>query len=208
MAGKQIAKILDKAFQKVGNVLGWDFKHYRPDIWVQPLQDRNQIGVIKLSATVDDGYTTVPKDLDEYKLYTDGSKLQPGDILYSDELSKTYVVTEKQELQVTKGVLANDRINLLRPVSTTGDVKRSFEQLASLVPAAVTIRGSSKSAGVLRSTTSSMQTAQHEIEILTWLPDAQLNDVVELNGNRYVVLFVDRSDESCRLQLRSTKVGV
>lgn len=211
MAGKNIARILDKAYSTVGRVLGYDFVVYRPDNWIQPLQDRNRITTIQLSPTVDDGYSATPRDLDEFTLYANSSVLQRGDLVHNEELQQTYVVIDKFQLQPAKGVLAREKIDVLRPSQEIGsNFKRTFDQVGLQIPAAILTKGAGQSSGVLRATSSSMTVGQSDLDLRTWVPTGfiKLNDVIELNGNRYIVTFAQQTAQGTTLSLKSTKVGV
>lgn len=208
MSGQSIQRTLNKAFGVVGRVLGWEFTMYRPDSWITPLADRNSIGSTRLSGTPDDAYSKDPDELDKFKLYT-GAPLALGDILHSEELERTYVVFDKTELRAVVGVLAQDRIDVLRPTLTIGDQPRGFDEIASSVPAAVKITGASSSAGALKVTSSTMSASSTEIEVWTWVPSGliQLNDVLEIGGNRYLITFAQTTYKGTKLKARSTKVG-
>lgn len=209
MSGKSIQRTLTNAFGTVGRVLGWDFAVYRPVQWVLPMQDANLVGTVKLSATPDDAYTAVPDELSKFVLYTSAS-LELGDILNSDELGRTYVVFDKTELRAITGVLAQDRFDVLRPTVTPGaDKPMGFEEVATSVPGALKISGSTSSAGALKVTSSTMHADSHTIEIWTWVPAllVRLNDVLQVGDDRYLVTFAQTTAKGTKLKGISTKVG-
>jgi hypothetical protein len=209
MSGKSIQRTLTGAFGAVGRILGWNFSVYRPVQWIEPMQDANFIRAIKLSATPDEAYTKDPGELDKFLLYT-GAVLELGDIVHSDELDKTYVVMDKTELRATIGALAQDRFDILRPTVTAGaDKPMGFEEIATNVPGALKIAGSSSSDGALKVTSSTMSAASHTVEVWSWLPAGfvKLNDVLQLGENRYLITFAQSTAKGTKLKAISTKVG-
>lgn len=211
MSGKSIQRTLNNAFAVVGRVLGWPFKVYRPLDWVNPTDDRNYVANVMLAATPDEAFSKDPLDeLDKYLLYVNTTKLEPGDIIVSDELAKTYVIFDKTELRAVIGVLAADKFNLLRPTVTTGaDVMRGFTQVGANIPCALKISGATSSDGALKITSSTMSAASSQVEIWSWVPAnfARLNDVIEIGDVRYLVTFAQTTAKGTKLKATSTKVG-
>ena len=211
MSGKSISRVLNNAFRTVSNVLGYSFEHYRPDSYVTPLQDRNFIGKINVTATPDDAMTKNPLDeLERYLLYADSSKFELGDILFNAELDKTYVVTDKSELRAATGVLAQNRFDILRPMTTTGsEIRRTFEELGREIPCALKIVGATSSSGALKFTSSTMSASSHDLELWTYVtPELiQLNDVLQVGLSRYLVTFVQSTAKGTEVKLRSVKVN-
>lgn len=209
MSGKSIQRTLNNAFGVVGRVLGWPFKVYRPVNWVVPLQDANYVFSTNLAASPDESFGKTPSELDEFMLYTK-APVELGDIMHSDELSKTYVVFEKNELRAVIGVAAQDRFNLLRPTFTSGaDKLRGFERVIVDMPCALKIAGASSTDGALKVTTSTMSASSTQVEGWTWLPTdmMKLNDVVEIGSNRYLITFVQNTGSGTKFKATSTKVG-
>lgn len=211
MSGKSIQRTLNNAFSVVGRVLGWEFTIYRPVSWVIPMSDANFIGTLLMSASPDEAYAKNPTDeLDKFMLYCNTSLLEVGDILTSVELDKTYIVFDKTELRAVIGVLSGDKFDLLRPTHTPGaDKPMGFEQIATQVPAAVKLVGSTADAGALKITSSIMTSAASELEVWTWMPTGfvAIGDVLEFNGYRYLITFVQNSSKGTKIKARSTKVG-
>jgi len=211
MSGKSIARVLNNAFQTVGNVLGYQFEHYRPDSYVVPLQDRNYIGKLTVTATPDDAMSKNPLDqLEKYLLYANSTLLELGDILYSQELDKTYVVLDKTELRAATGVLAQNRFDLLRPMTSTGaEIRRTFEELGRDIPCALKIVGATSSTGALKFTSSTMSASSHDLELWTFITPGliQLNDVLQIGDSRYLVTFVQSTAKGTEVKLRSSKVA-
>ena len=209
MSGKSLSRILNNAFQIAGNVTGFKYKQYRPDTYVTPLQTRNYIGDLVVGASPDESFAKNPDELQKYNLYADSSKLQLGDILYSDDNARTFVVVDMMELRVSQGVLCPDRFDVLRPVITSGDKKTGFEQVATQVPGAVKLMGAKSSSGSVQGLQSTLTASSHELEMWTWVPEnlVQLNDVIQIGANRYLCTFAQTIARGTHIKMRSTKVG-
>lgn len=211
MSGASISKILDNAYKTVGTILGFNFNVYRTENYLYPTQSRNFIGALKVSFSVDESFKKNPTDqLDTYQVYTKSTSLELGDILVSDELKKTYVIIDKAELKPAVAVLAPEKFDLLRPVLSTGDRKTTFETIMSQVPAAIKTNGTAGSPGALQGTNSTLGASSSQLELWTWVSPSSivLNDVLQINGNRYLVTFVQTDSSGTNLKLKSTKVGV
>lgn len=211
MSGSSITKILDNAYKTVGKILGYSFNVYRTDNYLNPAQSRNFVGTIDASFSVDESFKKNPTDqLDMYQVYAKTSNLELGDILICDAIKKTYIIVDKSELKPAVAVLAPEKFNLLRPVLSTGDRKTTFEQIMTQVPAALKTTGTSGSAGSLQGTNSTMSASSHQLELWTYVSPCSivLNDVLEINSNRYLVTFVQTDSSGTNLKLKSTKVGV
>ena len=210
MSGTALQKVLNNAFKVAGKVLGFPFALYRPVSYTVPLQDANIIGTVSLGASPDEGFSKNPHEiLDKYQLYLSAALVEPGDILHSDELSKTYIVIDKTELRAAVGVLAQDKFDILRPVLSAGDRKTSFELIGSSIPCALITSGNTGSDGALQGVTSTMSASSSDLEVWTWVTPGliALNDVLEISSNRYLVSFVQSSAKGTHIKLRSTKVG-
>lgn len=211
MSGESLQRTLDTAFKVVGNAAGFKFKHYRPDSYIDPLQDRNLLGEIKMAASPDDAFDKNPhEDLDLFKLYVSTKSIELGDIMFSEYLSRTYVVFDKTELRALIGVRCQDEINILRPVMLTGDIKTGFESIATNVPAVATVKGVTSAGGALSAVPrGTLDASATNLEIWTWITPGliQLNDVIEINDLRYLVMQVDSTSKGTKIKARSTKVG-
>ena len=211
MSGAALQKTIDNAFKTVAGVVGYKFKQYRPYSYIVPLKDTNYISTLNLAASPDEGFTKNPLDaLDKYFLYAKSTELARGDILYSEELDKTYVVIDKSELRAAVGVLAQERMTVLRPTIGTGDKKTVLEEVATEVPCAIKTVGSSGSAGALSTTSSTMTAGSHELEVWTYITpgNIRLQDVIEVFGNRYICTFAQSTTNGTNIKMRSTKVGI
>ncbi len=208
MSGKSIQNTLNRAFNTVGKILGWEFSVYRPTNWLNPLQEANFIGSYTISASPDDSFTAEPDELSKFRLYVNSERVELGDILYSEELEKTYVVFDKSELRASTGVLAQDRFDVLRPTMTTGDKPRGFETIGLAIPGALKIAGVSSTDGALKVTSATLNSGSHQIEVWTWVPAnfIRINDVLEINDIRYLVNFAQTTAKGTKLKATSTKV--
>ena len=208
MSGKSIQNTLNRAFNTVGKILGWEFSVYRPTNWLNPVQDANFVGKYTVSTSKDENFVMEDEELTKFRLFINADRVQLGDILHSEELEKTYVVFDKVELRAPLGVLAQDRFNVLRPTLTTGDKPRGFETIGTEIPGALKIAGTSTTDGALKVTTATLNSGSHQIEVWTWVPAnfIRINDVLELNDIRYLVNFAQTTGKGTKLRATSTKV--
>lgn len=210
MSGTALQKTIDNAFKVVGNAAGFKFKHYRPDSYTQPLQDRNLLGEIKMAASPDESFGKNPHvDLELFNLYLSTKSIELGDILTSEYLSRTYVVFDKTELRAAIGIRCQDLITVLRPILLTGDKKTGFEIIATDVPAVATVSSVKSSAGALAGQRSTMEASSSNLDIWTWITPGliKLNDTIQIGDAKYAVLQVDSTSKGTKIKARSTKVG-
>lgn len=211
MSGESLQRTLDNAFSVVGNAAGFKFKHYRPDSYIQPFQDRNLVGEVKIAASPDDGFAKNPHtDLELFKLYASTKSIELGDIFHSEYLSRTYVVLDKTELRVCMGVRCQDEIDVLRPIITSGDKKTGFEIIGTGIPAVATVKGVTSSSGALGAVPrATLDASASNLDVWTWVTPGliKLNDVLEINDQRYLVTQVDSTSKGTKISARSTKVG-
>ena len=208
MSGSNLQRIIDNALKTIGKNTGFKYKQYRPDIYTNPLQLRNYLAEHMVGVSSDEAFKKNPDELEEFLLYLDPVQVQVGDILQSEDLGKTYVVTDKMELRAARGVLAQDRFNVLRPVLLSGDKMTGFDQIGTAIPGAVKVIGASTAKTIAKGST--LGASSHELEIWTWVTPGfiHLNDVIEMNSNRYLVQFAQSTVKGTNLKLKSTKVGV
>lgn len=208
MSGKSIQNTLNRAFNTVGRILGWQFNVYRPVNWNMPMQDANFVGSYTVSASPDESFTAEPDELSKFKLYVNAERIQLGDILHSAELDRTYIVFDKLELRPSIGVLCQDRIKILRSTLVAGDKPRGLEELGFEIPAAVKITGTTSTDGALKITSSSLSTGSSNIEVWTWLPPdfVHINDVIEINSVRFLVTFAQNTAKGTKIKATATKV--
>jgi len=208
MSGNSLQKVINNSLKLVGKNTGFKYAQYRPDTYTNPLETRNYIADVMVAISVDEAFKKSPDELEEFFFYVDPTSVNLGDILYSTDLAKTYVVTDKMELRAPRGVLAQDRFNILRPVLLSGDVKTGFSQIGTAIPAAVKVVGAKDSHVVAKNAT--LGASSHEIEMWTWITPGfiHLNDVIEINSLRYLVTFAQSNAKGTNLKLKSTKVGV
>src|SRR3972149_1314885 len=98
MSASTLPRIIDNALKTIGKNTGFKYKQYRPDIYTNPLQLRNYLAEHMVGVSSDEAFKKNPDELEEFLLYLDPVQVQVGDILQSEDLGKTYVVTDKMEL--------------------------------------------------------------------------------------------------------------
>jgi hypothetical protein len=211
MSGESLQRTLDTAFAVVGNAAGFKFKQYRPDSYIQPFQDRNLIGNIKIAASPDDAFTKNPHDdLEKFKLYASSKAIEVGDILYSEYLNRTYIVFDKTELRCCIGIRCQDSIDVLRPILLAGDKKTGFEIVASGIPGVASVKSTKYTMGAMLAVPKGIHDAgATEMEVWTWVTPnlVHLNDVLQIGDVKYLVIQVDSTTKGTKLLARATKVG-
>lgn len=208
MSGKSIQNTLNRAFNAVGRILGWQFNVYRPVNWLMPVQDANFAGSYTVSASPDESFAAEIDELSKFKLYVNSERIEEGDILHSAELDRTYIVFSKLELRPSIGVLCSDRMKVLRPTLVEGDKPRGFEELGFEIPIAIKITGTTSTDGALKITSSTLNTGSSNIEVWTWLPPdfIHINDVIEINSVRFLVTFAQNTSRGTKIKAVATKV--
>lgn len=211
MAGASFDRKVAKAFAKVGKKVGYACTIYRPDTWVNPLQDRNILKQTTMSWSEDESFAKNPEALLTYfTLYTDYSSLELGDILTLPALSRTFIVTEITPIRGSVGVQCNNKADVLRPVfDMTADKKSSFNAVMTEVPLVLEYKSASQTANALQGVSAKLGSGQSTIEAWTWVPpgSVQLNDVLEVNGLRFQVTSVSSTEKGTFISGISTKVG-
>jgi sRNA-binding carbon storage regulator CsrA len=211
MSGASIEKKIQRGYGKAGIKLGFKFGVYRPDNYVVPLADRNFILQTMIGYAEDDSYAKNPElALSYQKVYVNYAMVEVGDILYSEDVNVTLVVIEKNMLKGAIAVKAPDRVNLLRPVySTASDKKTTFEQVATNLPVAFSVTGGITDAGGLSGVGSKMGSGQSQVTVWFYMPKGEVkyNDVIEIDGKRYLIQRLDSTDTGTFVQALSTKVA-
>jgi len=212
MSGASINKKVAKGLAKAGKVLGWKFNVYRPDSYLTPFSDENRLFSTQASWSEDKGFSKNPEaTLTHYNIYADHRKLQPGDIMNSPDLDRTFVITETNELRGAVAVQANGRMTVRRVIYTpTEDIKTQSQEVATEVPCAVEFKTNYGEQGVLTGTGSAATGHRSQVEIWTWMPvgSLRLNDTLELSIGTFTLTSVQQDEGGTTIQARSTKVGV
>lgn len=149
MSGKSIDKILNGAYGKVGNILGFPFKLYRSVDYLDPIQDKNFVKTVKLAFSIDDSF----KQQEEfafkvYSLWINSSQLQPGDIFVSEELGKTFTLVTNDPITVSYGIDSRSKITISRPTyNTTGGFGPKQTVIAENIPCKILEKASLASTG-------------------------------------------------------------
>lgn len=206
MSGASVANKVNKAMIKVGSKLGFPCTVYRPDGYMNPLQDKNIVFEnLSVAFSVDEAFVRNPVDeLDHYKIYI-FNKGQEGDILIFED-GRTLILTEMEPIRAPAGILANDRMSMFRSQSTpTLDVKISLVLINENVPCAVKIKPTSTVS--VQFTT--MKSGQSNLEIWTWMPvnDILISDVIEIDGSRFIVTSVNSAVKGTKITANSTILG-
>lgn len=116
----KIQRKLYKAYGKVANVLGEDFELFRTHELTDPLNPANFIDTKKASFSLNDKYTTTPKEgVNEWTCYTDGRlealfDIQQGDFLRSVETQEKWMVTTAEVMLPIKAIKLPDTISVQR----------------------------------------------------------------------------------------------
>jgi hypothetical protein len=210
MSGTTIDKKISSSMKKVGKLIGWEFKHYRPDTYITPLQTRNYLATLNLAYSQDDSFKKGTEDpLSYFKLFCEYGTVRPGDLLRNQAQDRTFIVFINTPLRGPVGVTATHLVNILRPVyNLTGDKKTVFEQVATDLPIALQNIGAVADNGSAPAATK-MATTQTRLEIWTWTPSDLIrnNDVIEIDTARYIVQTVAHTPNGTTVRALSTKVG-
>lgn len=100
MSAESINKKIRKAYGKVGKILGSDFEIFRPETLFNQTSVLNFLDVKPVAFALDEKFkkTFSSDKIPLYTAYVDGLleelfDIEQGDILYSEELSETYIIT-------------------------------------------------------------------------------------------------------------------
>lgn len=219
MSGAKIDKIVAKAMGKAGKILGYHFSQYRvvSSDYLEPIQERNFLKTTTMSWTEDKSYEKNPEDvLDFFKLYMDYRSLFAGDILDAPDIGehgRTFIVTEINPIRGAVGVQTPDRMDVLRPTSTpTSDVKTTNVQIISSMPCVINFGGAQENKGSMVAVhgQTHVNSGQTHAEVWTWMEPGtlQLNDIVVIEGNKYVVNSLSGKHKGTFIKVRSIKAGV
>lgn len=213
MSGKNLNKLIARASSKVGKITGFPFKVYRAQglDYIDPLQDRNLVGTFQMSFSEDKEFEKNPEDtMGFFKLYMNYLVLNIFDILYNEEMDRTFVVTEIDPLRGAVGLQCPIRMDILRPISTpTSDFKTSFDAQATNVPCVFTNSSPHLNKGVLKEYNSSSIAGQTIINLWTSLPDhiIKINDVCVIEGTKFLVDSFTGTHKGTFVTARSMKAG-
>jgi hypothetical protein len=209
MSASTINRKIAKGLAKVGKKLGYKFTLYRPDNYIDPLEDRNKLMTVQASWSKDEQFKANPEPtLDQYTIFTDFTKLIVGDILRSEELNRIFIINEINELRGAVSFQASDLFDVKRPVHTpTSDVKVTLVDVITGMPGAVQYAMAKRTD--ITGNNSATRAGQSIIELWTWLPVDQirLNDIIVVTGKNFLVVSVDTSLVGMKIRAESTKAG-
>jgi hypothetical protein len=205
MSGASIAAKINKAMTKVGAKVGFLCVQYRPDLYDDPIAERNAIASLSVAWSVDESFSKNPVDeLSHYLIYVSNDLIKLGDILISE--FATLIITGIEPIRTPTGILANDRIDIYRPTSTPElDIKNTLIKNSSNVPCAVKI-GKAASFSVPNT---SLKSGMTNLEVWTWMPihEVAINDVLIFKENRYLITSVNGSDKGIKIHANSMVAG-
>lgn len=113
MSAKSIQRKIDKAHLKVSKALGTPYALYRSITNVDVLDDANKVVDVKLTATINDGYTsTLGWQTPVWTVFTDAQHVQAGDFLWSEDEHRTFFVLSRLPHLPILAVEVNDRIDI------------------------------------------------------------------------------------------------
>jgi len=180
MSGTSINKKLQKAYQKIGKKLGFTFKAYRTLDLITPVQNKNLIGELELSFSIDDNFKKPQgEQFKMYNVFLDTTNYELGDIFVSDEAGKTFVLSSKEPIVTPQAIEAPHRVTITRVAyPTSGTFEPTNVEVAKDIPAAIFQTGA---AGV-SSTVSQVknQSGANQYSIWIWLPqnNIKVDDVI------------------------------
>lgn len=211
MSGKALNKKLNKAFGKIANAVGFDFKVYRSVDMLTPVQTKNFIGTTKLAYSIDDSFKqSTGYGFNLFNLFMDGTDFQPGDIFVCDEISRRFTLVCNDQMVKPQGVESSGSITVKRPgFSTVGAFQATMTEVARDIPATILGAGAGQDP-VSNVSQSPNQSGVTQWNIWTYLPvnAIKINDViVDQYGNTSKVLSVEYSGLGYKLKTESTKVG-
>lgn len=206
MSGASVAAKINKAMGKVSKKIGFTCRQYRPDVYADPIDNRNEIATMQVAWSVDESFVKNPVDeLAHYLVYVSGDVVQLGDIFVCDEPSTTLIITDLDPMRVPAGIRADDRMNVYRSSFVGGDKKTELVMEAHQVPCAIKI-GKASAVGTPNTT---MRSGMTSLDIWTWMPvqDVQIGDVVETLNTRFLVTSVNSSVKGTKITANSMKAG-
>lgn len=210
MSGASINKKLQKAFQKVGKIMGFKFFIYRSVDYLTPIQTKNLIGTQTVGFALDENFKAqIQENYKRFNLFFDTTNFKIGDVFVSDEANKTFVLVNKDPIVSPQAIEATHKITISRPeYSTAGGFKSTSVEIAKDVPAAIFEIGSSSSGSAIGETQN--KSGVRRFSIWIWLPQGsvKMNDVIEDNfGNKSYISSIEFSSVGYKLTAQSTKVG-
>lgn len=211
MSGKSLNKKLNKAFGKIANAAGFEFKAYRSVDNLAPVQAKNYIGTTKMAYAIDDTFNkSVGYGFSVFNLFMDGSNFQPGDIFVCEEISRRFTLVCNDQMVKPQGVESSGSITINRPAfSTTGAFQATTAEVARDIPATILGVGASTDP-VSNAGQSPAKSGIQQWNMWTYLPKdwIKLNDIiVDSNGNRSKVLAIEYSELGYKLKTESVAPG-
>ncbi len=198
MSAVTINKKVAKMSGKVGRKLGYKFTAYRSDDYVNPVQDRNLIGVVNMAYSKDDSFKSGPSAaFSPQKLYVNHLNLEVGDILVSETGTKITLVA-KLDMREPVGIVTDDTINVSRTTyNTTGGFGPKGLLVYSDVPAKV-LQTSTGGYGGVAGISSGMPDTTIAYHVWVWFPEDKpllANDtIVFSSGKKAVINSIKKSD--------------
>lgn len=211
MSGTKINNILNRAYDKVGNILGYTFKVYRSVDYITPIQTKNYLKDIRCAFSIDEQFSKMQDyTFNKFHLFTNSNVLQKGDIIVNDELNKTFVLVGKDPIAYPTGIEATSTISINRAIyNATGGFSPKQEEIATNIPASIFEQSSGQEKGALLQP-SPMKTGIRQWSIWLYLPhnDIRINDIIEdARGNKSIITSVEYSEFGYKIKTLSTKVG-
>ena len=211
MSGASIDRKIAKGNAKAGKVLGYLFDQFRPDNYVSPMSLENRHATIQAAWSEDKQFQKNPEEtLTHFNVYADHRKLAVGDILKNSTIGRTFIITEINQLRGAVAVQAPEVMTVQRAVYDVNatDKATSFRTMYTDVPCAVEYKSGHTDSSVLPSG-GSTQGTRSQIEIWTWMPVAsmQVNDAIDVLGNRFNITGLRQDQKGTVILARSTSIG-
>lgn len=211
MSGAKINNILNKAYDKIGNVLGYTFNVYRSVDYITPIQTKNYLKDVRCAFSIDENFSKMQDyTFNKFNLFTNSTTLQVGDILVNEELDKTFVLIGKDPIAYPAGIEATSTISINRAIyNATGGFGPKQEEIATNIPASVFEQASGQEKGALLQP-SSMKTGHRQWAMWLYVPhnDIRINDIItDVRGNTSIITSVEYSEFGYKVKSLSTKVG-
>ena len=209
MSGASINKKLNKAYAKVGKILGYNFKMYRSLDYMTPVQDKNYLKEVTLAFSIDESFKKQQDfSFHLYNLYCDGADIMPGDIFENTDLNKRFTLVQNDPITVSLSIDSSDQITISRPTyTTTGGFSPKQEIIAANVPATIL---EAKAQGYSGNNTqpTPLKSGIQVWDIWTYLPEdkIRINDVIEdSRGNKSTVTSCQLTPLGYKIITQSTK---
>ena len=210
MSGKAINRKLQKAYKKIGNKIGFDFKVYRSIDYMTPIQSKNFIGDVNAAFAPDTDFKKpVTGNYQQQNLYLDSEDWQVGDILVNEEIDKVLVLVNKDPMVTPQAIKANAYVDVFRPTySTTGGFGAKDVLTLQQVPCFINENTSKIEHSVIGEIKNQGGIHLYDIWIYAPIDGIKLNDVlVDDQGNKSYVLTIEHSPVGYKLITHSVKAG-